>query len=214
MSVLRYISEACRPDPEFPHGFINTIYYDTPRLSHLAEKANSDFLKTKFRARWYGHPDERTNPPTGYFLEMKSRIGSMRSKRRYYIDNPECHIGEFALEHPYLRKVPSLFKQQGIFPEDRLLPVIMICYERYRFVDPSSGARISLDRNITVPKFNRRVLPLGRKVTLRSAVLEVKGRNTMLPTSLRWLVNFGLRKASFSKYLNCVEKSAGFDVGL
>ena len=214
MSLLRYISETCRPDPEFPHGIINTIYYDSPRLSYLAEKANSDFLKTKFRARWYGHIDDATKLPNEYFIEIKSRTGGLRSKFRICIDNPERHIGEFALEHPYLSKVSQLLKEQGIVLKDHLVPVILIRYNRRRFVDSSSGTRISLDSDITVPKFSRRVLPLGRKVTLRSAVVEVKGGNTELPPSLSWRVNFGLRKASFSKYLVCVEKCAGFEVGL
>ena len=212
--VLRYIGEVCRPDPEFPHGFVNTIYYDSPRFSHLAEKANSDFLKTKIRARWYEHPKVGTDLDSGYFFEIKSRTGSMRSKRRCHIDNGGRHIGEFALEHPYLRKIPYLLSQENVILKDNLFPVIMIRYERYRFIDLPSCARISVDRDIAVTKFNRRALPLGRKVTLRSAVVEVKGANDMLPMSLRWLINCGLQKASFSKYLACVEKSAGFEVGL
>jgi len=214
VNVLRYIAAVCRPDPEFPHGVINTIYYDSARLSHLAEKANSDFLKTKFRVRWYGHPDDESYPPAEYFLEVKSRIGSKRTKRRCNIERSDYHIAEFALEDPFVCKVPHLFKQQGIILDDHLLPVIMIRYERYRFIEPLSGARISLDQDITVPKFNRRVLPQGREVTLRTAVVEVKGESTTLPTSLRWLTNFGLRKAAFSKYLSCVEKSAGVEVRL
>ena len=151
MSVLRYISETCRADPEFPGGIINTIYYDSPRLGHLAEKANSDFLKSKFRVRWYGHRDEVAKRPKEYFIEIKSRTGSLRSKRRIRIDNPQRHIGEFSMEHPYLRKVSQLLKEQGFFSKGHLMPVIMIRYNRRRFVDPSSGTRISLDSDITVP---------------------------------------------------------------
>ena len=60
-AVRRWLSSICRPDPLFPRGVVNSIYFDTPELHHLREKINSDYLKTKVRLRWYeggGRPAE------------------------------------------------------------------------------------------------------------------------------------------------------------
>jgi hypothetical protein len=49
----RMLASACRPDPEHAVACVWTIYYDTPQLTSLREKINSDYLKVKVRLRWY-----------------------------------------------------------------------------------------------------------------------------------------------------------------
>ena len=81
-----------------------------------------------------------------------------------------------------------------------LLPVMMVRYERHRFVEPVSGARVSLDFRIEAPRANRVLLGQGGPVRLGVAVVEVKGAGEELPRALRPLAHLGARRASFSKY--------------
>ena len=71
-AVLRQI---CRPDPRYPAGIVTSIYYDTPRFHLLREKANSDYLKTKIRMRWYSDGGAPSDDGVA-FAEAKFRIGT------------------------------------------------------------------------------------------------------------------------------------------
>lgn len=78
-AVLQWLRAVCDPDPAFPHGIISSIYYDTRDGRYLAEKVNSDYLKTKIRLRWYRDPDDASVDGPA-FLEAKYRIGARREK--------------------------------------------------------------------------------------------------------------------------------------
>lgn len=51
--IVSWLEGRCLPDPEYPKGRVNSIYYDLRDHRLLDEKRNSDFLKTKVRLRWY-----------------------------------------------------------------------------------------------------------------------------------------------------------------
>ena len=53
-TVLNWLRGRCVPDPKHPDGLINSIYYDSPDLSLLRAKVNSDFVKQKVRVRVKG----------------------------------------------------------------------------------------------------------------------------------------------------------------
>jgi hypothetical protein len=80
-----------------------------------------------------------------------------------------------------------------------------IAYDRTRFLEPRSGARISLDWNIRVPAVNPRIfahVPAGQ---VQEAVLEAKLLAPSLPATLTPVERFGCVKASFSKYVACYQ---------
>src|SRR5690606_25689430 len=86
-----------------------------------------------------------------------------------------------------------------------LLPSALICYRRERFIDPASGARISIDSGIHCGWFNLSLAPLTAPAVLGAGVLEVKGATRHLPRSLEPVASL-LFKYSFSKYAQCLEK--------
>ena len=51
--ALFWLNKTCKPDPLYPRSIVNSIYFDTLDFKALNEKINSDFIKTKFRIRWY-----------------------------------------------------------------------------------------------------------------------------------------------------------------
>jgi hypothetical protein len=85
----------------------------------------------------------------------------------------------------------------------------VIRYHRRRFIERTSAARLSIDRDITVPRVNPRLLGTVPGCTLPEAVIEIKGSDDGLPLGLTPLRRLGLMKASFSKYLECYARLTG-----
>lgn len=201
-AALRWLRLACRPDPAFPESTVFTIYYDTPALDCLAEKRNSDYLKRKIRLRWYRVGDQVTDPA---FLEVKSRIGSRREKRRVPMPFRSAWPTCGSLDIPSLRRVLGFLRPAGLAAADDYRPVLLVRYRRRRFIEPHTGSRVSLDSDIHAPAVSRAVGLAPNPLPLPMTVFEFKGRRDHLPESLRVLTTLGYRKASFSKYAACYD---------
>jgi hypothetical protein len=145
------------------------------------------------------------------WLELKSRRGFASTKHRTVVEVPSS-----ALAFPALRNgiVPAslLLKTLagfGFFPRGELRPVIAISYGRYRFVEPRSGFRISLDHRIR----SSMVMPgIGcgeRGLELPGVVVEVKGPVFDLPVALHALADIGSSWTRYSKYSSSLDGHAG-----
>jgi len=198
----------CRPDPRFPAGTISSIYYDTPDWQFLREKINSDFLKTKVRLRWYADIDGES-PSDHSFLEAKFRTGSQRSKIRLRTDHSGRWLDRVSLGDPRLLGIPRMLGSKDVVFARPLVPTFLIRYKRCRFIEPSTGARLSIDYDIQVPAVNWRMIPRAFPISLRQAVFELKGKAVDLPDILHPLTAMGCRKESFSKYSRCYENIMG-----
>jgi len=190
------VSALCRPDPHYPAAIVSTIYYDTPDLALLSEKINSDYLKTKVRLRWY-------SPGRGAataFLEIKSRVGGLRHKVRVATSLSAATVADLPLEHPALVQVLELARPLGVPLPTRLMPALLLRYERFRFIEPVSASRISVDLGIEAVRVNPRVVGHAFLHRLPHAVVEIKGPGNDIPRALHALINLGARRAAFSKY--------------
>jgi len=200
-AVAAFLAAHCRVDPEYPGGRVSTIYYDTPDLCLLGEKANSDFLKTKVRLRWYGDP---TGP---LFLEVKRKVGQRRFKERLVVAQVAQTLVSSRLEcRSFAAPIEQLRERTGLPP--LLRPLLELRYRRRRFVDLASGTRIALDTDILVTRVNSEKLSRFDPAPLRSAVLEAKGVDSRTPDFFGPLVAFGCRRSAFSKYLRCYLQAA------
>lgn len=201
--MLRFITHACRRDPEFPRNIIASIYYDTHGWKFLREKVDSDYLKTKVRVRWYRNPDT-LEPEEHAFIEVKSKIGVPRAKFRLKSPFSGEWLSRVPLEDPRLLEIPRLLRSHGALPEHApIFPAFIVQYERCRFIEPQSGVRVCIDWNIHAPKVNPTMLCAAPSSYAPMSVLEVKGRCEGLPGTLAQLFAFGMKKSSFSKYLAC-----------
>jgi hypothetical protein len=193
------VETVCKADAEHPAGTLSTVYFDTPNLQLLGEKVDSDYLKTKVRLRWYspigGHDDLAPA-----FLEIKSRIGDRRQKVRVKTPLTAATLRDLAFDRVEFDDVLELARPLGIRLPARLLPVLLVRYDRYRFVEPMSSSRISIDMNIGAPRGYHRLVRDAAPVVLQHAVLEVKGAGAELPRVLHPLIRVGARRGSSSKY--------------
>jgi SPX domain protein involved in polyphosphate accumulation len=197
--VRRRLESTCRRDRDFPAAIVWTVYYDTPALVSLGEKINSDFLKRKIRVRWYSDLDGVVSGPA--FVEAKLRVGTRRLKMRERLPLPAEEIAQWSLQDARLRGFPSLLRDHGVLRHESWMPMMRIRYRRDRFVEPLSHSRVSLDSDIAAVEMNSRVLSIGDLSPLPTAVLEVKGLGDRLPAALQSLLQYDLRKRSFSKFL-------------
>ncbi len=206
--ALALLRQHCRPDAEHPANVVSSLYYDTRDRRGLYEKLNSDFLKTKFRLRWYRDLDGRFGTP-GSFFEIKQRIGSARSKRRFEAPFDASWLDGASLAEPALARTAELLRSHGVHAPP-LVPVFVIRYERHRFLEPSSGLRINLDRRITVARSHPHLTGPRFRAALAQAVLEVKGAHAKeLPRPLWPALRLGCRLGSFSKYATCYAAAVG-----
>lgn len=197
-----WLRSRCLSDPDYPIGTISSIYYDTSNWSLLHEKLNSDFLKAKIRLRWYSNIDNGQVLPNNY-LEIKFKVGSSRHKYRLATGLPSDWIATASLSSSTLIELPRLLQQQGFLIPGLLYPTIQIDYTRLRFVDPLSGARLSVDHSIRVTRCNPLMLARSRPQPLDVGVFELKEKSGRLPDWLHQLSAFGCRRTAFSKYSAC-----------
>ena len=207
--LTSWLSTNCDLDPEFPLGTVFSLDYDTPTLALYEEKRNSDYLKTKVRLRWYDaydeiRPDESADL-VRCFLEVKSKIGSLRTKNRVALSIPRQHL----IDDPFRREeIAELPRRSGLDIADlpsALLPMLLVQYERARFVDSVTGCRIALDTRIRAVATHPHYVPARLPSQLSVGVLEVKGPERDFPDSLGPLGGY-VRKAAFSKYATCWEQ--------
>lgn len=206
--VLQWLKCNCRPDPRYPAGLVNSIYFDTRDWQSLGEKINSDYLKTKIRLRWYTEIDgSYANDQS--FAEVKYKIGYKRQKKRIQAPFSIDDLAGMDLQNPMLLRIPQLLKSNGIRVHRAHFPVYRIEYKRFRFLEPLHGGRICFDKDIRIPQVNPMALARQYPLALQTAVFEYKGASAEFPYSLFPLIKLGLRKASFSKYGACFQKLTG-----
>ena len=201
-TIIRWLQCRCQLDKKFGANIVSSIYYDTHKWRFLREKINSDYLKTKIRLRWYSDIDSG-QPGEDSFVEAKYKTGSRRAKVRVRTGISGKWLNNVNLDNQKLLKVPELLRSEGIFVGSRLFPVFKITYKRRRFVEPVTGARLSIDYDISAASVNRQMLTRRNPHRLSKAVFELKGDATELPDVLHQLTALGCRKESFSKYGIC-----------
>lgn len=214
--ILSYLQALCPQDSNFSTATVSSLYYDTATLAAYAEKRNSDYLKTKVRLRWYTAPlgCGVTSPnPMDYpdhtlaFLEVKQKLGSTREKQRYRLWIPNAQLLNLDLSHGYWRSLlwdyPAVLGVMAGTPQ----PLLVVRYQRHRFIDALTQSRISVDGQIHCPASILQGHRSQRSDTcpLEHSVLEVKGRETHLPLALRSLAPW-LTQEHFSKYASLCEQ--------
>ena len=205
-ALRAWLRGAVRPDPEFAHGIVSSIYYDTRDWRLLYEKVNSDYLKTKVRVRWYSPPD---SPEQGgrAFLEAKYRIGNRREKVRIPLPETGPELMARGLDDAMLVELPKRLRARGLAVDPTLVPTILIRYERERWVDLAGHARVSLDTNISCPAASPGVFAPVVPGALRIAIVEAKGHFAEIPATLYTITSLGGRRTSFSRYWACYQHS-------
>ena len=181
---------------------ICSIYFDTPEMQSLNDKMESDYVKTKYRIRWYA--DESGAPlPVPAYLEIKDKRGSTRFKHRAALPMPPRELTDTPLDAPLFER---LFRAHCP-PEARLTlplaplrPVLELRYTRHRYTHPLFDSAFCLDSDIRGTRAHPAVKPASPDLPLSHDVFEQKGGSDDPLPVLRPLPRFEARRGSFSKY--------------
>jgi len=207
-SLRAWLSAVCTPERAYPPALVCTTYFDTPGLSMLGEKIDSDYLKMKVRLRWYASLEG--NPAgSAVFAEVKYRIGGRRDKQRVRLDTDATTLSAAPLHAPVWRALLERLRTHAPIVPARLDPILSLRYVRYRYLDRPSGGRATVDDDIRVTALNETRLTGRLPARLPIAVLEYKGGLDDLPRHLAPAIRFGARRGSCSKYLACYQLATG-----
>jgi VTC domain len=200
--VLEWLEFHLVRDPAFYFGPVVSLYYDTPSLSLYNQVCNGEYIKTKVRLRWYQTHFPPEQQSVTCYLEIKRKYGARRQKQRQDVTFETRFLVGDLFSYPAILEAPNGMPEARATGRGLLVPVLIVHYERFRFIDPCSGSRIALDTGIVCSRSNSAYLAGVAPVVLGSDVLEVKGGLDALP---RCLLPIGrhLRKRSFSKYATC-----------
>lgn len=201
--VMSYLQHALRPDPGFDAGRISSIYYDTPQLDLYHEKRASFYLKSKIRLRWYGKTTQQ-GADVNCFLELKFKIGGTRRKDRFPMTMPAAALAKRNLNVAALNAIPAQLPGLGYSFEGALAPMVLVQYERRRFVHQASDTRVAVDTDICCPAVNQQFVPGMPPAFLEVCLLEIKGPGQTTPGWAEPLRRHMWRHA-FSKYATCLE---------
>ena len=195
--VRAWLAHTCRPAPEYPAGQVSSCYYDTPDMDEYFASFDGDLEKHKVRLRWYD-----SVPSSGSvtaFVELKSKHGVETAKRRAPLAVPASALasGDFAAALPRETLTRYLLGLSYRPPLD-LRPTVVVTYHRFRFVEQHSQMTLSLDSGIRA--WLAGDLRCWPPISLRAAVLELKGRDLELPLQLRALGRLGPVWTAFTKY--------------
>lgn len=193
-----FLETICEPDPGYPRALVWTVYFDTRSTRSLGEKFDSDYLKMKIRVRWYGRPGEPVSGPV--FAEAKYRVGTRRQKVRVKLAVDASEVHALDLDDARLASLARALEAEGVPVGPQWRPVLRLRYERSRFIERATRARVSIDLDITPEAVSRGLVGSFQPGPLPVAVVEVKGREDTLPRALRPLLHLGARQGSLSKF--------------
>jgi hypothetical protein len=154
-------------DP-FPHGFVDTVYFDTDRLEVHRLCCSEAPFKLKLRARGY-----REGIYTQLQIKSKQhgRVSKLKCAMRpcagIFSGDTWQQLMTFCVRDDALARLDAISSQWGA-----LRPCLRVRYERWRF--RIGNDRVTLDTNIRLDAFPDEFPAALPRVQLEDAVLEIK----------------------------------------
>ena len=177
---------------------IASIYYDTPDYRLIRTSIEKPPFKEKIRLRSYG----LSTPGGTVFLELKRKTDGIVYKRR--VVTTEEAVNRFFNYEGDITADGQIAREITYFRDyyDRLVPAILIIYDRTAYYQPNGTIRLTIDQN---PRYRTKDLNLSTSMDGESilpngcSILEIKVQEAM-PIWLTEILSKGkIYKNSFSK---------------
>ena len=177
---------------------IASIYYDTPDYRLIRTSIEKPLFKEKIRLRSYG-----IAPPGGtVFLELKRKYDGIVYKRR--VVTTEESVNRFFAYEGNIAANGQIARELTYFRNyyKKLVPAILIMYDRVAYFEPGGDLRLTLDQN---PRYRTKDLNLSTSMEGTSllpegsAILEIKVQEAMPLWLTAILAEGNIRQGSYSK---------------
>ena len=178
----------------YPPRYVNNIYLDTEKFKNYFDNINGNYLRNKFRIRWYGEFFKKIFPK----IENKEKKGLLIKKT--VTDFPSFDI----LKNADLSSLIENFKENNQIKKEIRASVINRYYREY-YVNKGNFIRITIDDkqcysnpyNIFHPK---KLNPYKEKI-----IIEIKFDPKYYKFINDITNQLGLRICNNSKYVNSVD---------
>ncbi|OHB54693.1 MAG: hypothetical protein A2173_07860, partial [Planctomycetes bacterium RBG_13_44_8b] len=170
------LSHICLRDSKYPQGRINSLYFDTPDLDNFQKSDDGSYEREKIRIRWYDGSNKH-NGVVPVYLELKSKRGFASRKQRRQILVPAERLNKIRFNNTIINRnlILQTLSEFGYFSQDSLLPVILITYERFRFVDTLTSTRLSFDWKVSSMLTAPGIGYSEAQLILQGGIIEIKG---------------------------------------
>lgn len=181
---------------------ITSLYFDDAGNSCFYENENGTDPRSKFRIRYYNGDSTRLK------LEKKSKRNGMTLKESCSITREECAQMIKGIIPTVTDQTPETAAK--LFSEMRLrklLPKVIVSYDRIPYVYRTGNVRVTFDKNLTASSDIDRFLEgtYGQRPIMNKgeSVLEVKW-DELLPLHIKEYMQLErLQWTAFSKYYLC-----------
>jgi len=174
----------------FEERQINNVYFDDFNLSRFYANIDGNFLKEKWRLRWYGKTFGENKIVT---LEQKSRIGNIQFKKTEMTS--ELNVFNNMMTDVFYDKLPNRLKNLYIINFNK--------YKRRYFANKDKSIRITLDKNVSYSNiFKEKIFKINKIYEDKRIILEIKSvvNNEDILQSI--CQKLPLRVSRNSKYVN------------
>ena len=162
LSLEKTLPLILRRDPHAgPEGRyrVRSLYFDDWDVSAFTEKLAGVERRAKYRLRYYG------DAPEYLVYEVKEKLGDLCRKRSERVTLRQAEAMEAGLDFP--AETPLLREFQILRESRRLVPAVIVEYDRAPFVLDASRTRVTLDLDV------RAVSPSAGFLSGKGAALPV-----------------------------------------
>lgn len=202
--ITARIRPLMKPDAFHPEGAyrIRSVYFDDWQDSALRQNLSGVSPRSKFRIRIYNESMDAIH------LEQKIKAHDLTRKKSCRLSETECLSllrGRAVRSAGGDRPLFTLLQTEMLL--HRLLPRIIVEYERTAYTCRDGNVRVTFDRNLAssdyVLRFPDQELPKRPVMAAGQHIMEVK-YDEFLPGFIRKALDTGkLERITFSKYVLC-----------
>ena len=181
---------------------IKSLYFDDYYDNNLLDNIDGTNNRKKFRIRIYN------NDYNMIYLELKIKTNGKTLKYKEQITKEQC---EQIINGDYLKDIGNqgelLKRLTEEMMSDRLMPKVIVIYDRVPYVSKNGNVRVTFDKNISssydIKLFLSNNIP-KRPIMMRNInLLEVKWDDFLQDEIYSTLSISGLQQTAYSKYSLC-----------
>ena len=183
---------------------IISVYFDDIYDTHMQDTVDGNSIRDKYRIRIYNHSFDTIK------LEVKSKNYNRVNKKSALITFAQMQqlLQGNSIEHGYSFDDPATLFHIAM-SQRKLVPKVIVAYERKAYIYEPGNVRITFDRNIRASNqiglFGRQEISYDILRQENDAVLEVKYDEFMPEFISQMLETGNMRQTSYSKYRLCRE---------